>query len=243
MFAPPARKKRAQNWPTCSLKPPARRNSGTATKTTAVQTNSGPRGEKCRDRTDDLLIWKAPHAQYTGIGATCRRVADTGQNWHPRTTSLRVHVSERTENGTDILRKRNRYQTATGHWADNYIYREDGRSGHSQRTVTLSHLQSGSQTQTSPTGWPLALRPARRSRINISTLSIESTLKWCCIVAIVCRHNDWQTKKSESTPSKSEKVCPPKLTMTPAQYSRFLPARSTVISGMLSADGFSGASQ
>ena len=57
-------------------------------------------------------------------------------------------------------------------------------------TVTLSHLQSGSQTQTSPTGWPLALRSARRSRINISTLSIESTLKWCCIVAIVCRHNE-----------------------------------------------------
>ena len=141
--------KRAQNWPTCSLKPPARRNSGTATKTTAVQTSGGPRGEKCRDRTDDLLIWKAPHAQYTGIGATCRRVADTGQNWHPRTTSLRVHVSERTENVTDILRKRNRYQTATGHWADNYIYREDGRSGHSQRSVIRSQ--------------GVKLRPARRA--------------------------------------------------------------------------------
>ena len=242
MFAPPARKNGHKTDPPAPWSLPHAETAEQRPKTTAVQTNGGPRGEKCRDRTDDLLIWKAPHAQYTGIGATCRRVADTGKTG---TRERQVYVSmylsapkmERTHCGRGIdIKQRPGIEQITI-----YTGRTDDRD--SQRTVTLSHLQSGSQTQTSPTGWPLALRPARRSRINISTLSIESTLKWCCIVAIVCRHNDWQTKKSESTPSKSEKVCPPKLTMTPAQYSRFLPARSTVISGMLSADGFSGASQ
>ena len=117
-------RKQARNWPTCS---PAPSNSGTATKTTAVQTNGRPRGEKCRDRTDDLQIWKAPHAQYTSIGAHLPPCLRHGPKLAPENDYVSMYLSapkmEQTHCGRRIDIKQRQ-----GILAETYIYREDGRS-------------------------------------------------------------------------------------------------------------------